>query len=117
MRAALAALVMVALLPLTGRAASGVVPESTVILHFVDPSEIKRMVAPTNSVAVTYPSRHPCEVFLPTGMWLWGDEKNYPYRGMFVWSRDADLVAHEILHCVIGGWHYQPPVSANAAGR
>jgi hypothetical protein len=93
-------------IPLPAFAASAVIPESTVVIHFVDPAEIAKAL-PSRPVAYSLPSRSPCEVWLPKGMWVWGDDKNYPYLGRFIDANDAGLFAHEILHCVIGGWHPQ----------
>lgn len=88
-------------------AASASIPDGTmVVLHFTDPREIAKAV-PSRPVAYSLPSRHPCEIWLPSGMWLWGDEKRHPYNGVFIDPYDAGLFAHEILHCLIGAWHPQ----------
>ena len=57
----------------------------------------------TRSLAFSTPWRDPCTIYLPEGWRLRGMPSTGEAR--FASSRNADTLAHEILHCERGSWH------------
>lgn len=53
--------------------------------------------------AIAYTHRAPCQIEIPAGWKILAQ----PKTGTAVWARsyDGDVLAHEILHCLRGGWH------------
>lgn len=70
-------------------------------LHIVSPEEITKRNA--SAYALSYTERQPCEIFIPTGQGIWVR----PAKKEAGWVNpiEGDVLAHEILHCLRGGWH------------
>jgi hypothetical protein len=78
-------------------------PARPIEVRFASPEEINRVSPGARAYASYHPDSGPCTITLPIGMPIrFGQEGA---RAMFVMTRDADTVAHELLHCLRGKWH------------
>lgn len=70
-------------------------------VRIVDREVFEKMMPGTG--AFTFAGRSPCQIVMPAGMSI----EFRPKAGRAQWADDydADVFAHEILHCMIGLWH------------
>jgi hypothetical protein len=104
------------------------VPSQTVVLHFVPGRELAAQCGDPSASAC---SKHwlphvlgpwanlsepqaPCEIWLPKGALIAGVPAMLSAK--FVDPRVANDLAHEILHCSVGGWH-PTPICARQTGE
>ncbi len=76
-----------------------------IIVRFLPSAAIKQANGPTTH-AFTSAYRDlsgPCRVTLPTGMKIAFESS--AHAAYFLDGRDADTVAHELLHCLRWNWH------------
>lgn len=75
------------------------------------PMEIRLQIIPRaeydrdnpDSGAHTFLYRWPCQIVMPDGMEI---EYTAPLaQAHWRYASDGDILAHEILHCIRGGWH------------
>lgn len=73
----------------------------TITLRILSAEEIERRNSKAYALAVI--NARPCEIWIPSGQIIVAN----PHAKMAFWknSYHGDVLAHEILHCLRGGWH------------
>jgi hypothetical protein len=85
-----------------GHAFSSVIPPMDVELRFETPKQIAKHGNET--YAFTYLNSKPCRIVMPAGAMLYGMMPEWPHA-RFAETSYADVLAHELLHCIDGDWH------------
>lgn len=77
-------------------------PNLVVLLRFKPAKEIEDE-RHAGVVAYAAINLRPCEIVLPSGITIVGDTRDQ--NASFVDGSYVEMIAHELLHCIRGGWH------------
>lgn len=81
----------------------------TMLVRFVTEQEYESLAGEGPSSGIADPDRSPCEIVFPAH----GSILAWPDGGQAKWDDSAadigNVMAHEMLHCLAGYWHLDPP--------